>query len=279
MVYKIDDEWVSKKLPKRSIDANKGTFGKVLVVAGSEKYPGAAYLVCAAAYRVGAGLVTLATDKDTKINVSKKLPEVTFLTFDQVLGKLNDCNVLLIGPGLGQSKKVLKLISKLLKKDLPKTIFDGDGLNILSRIDKWWEEINGEVILTPHPGEMSRLSNFSVEEIQKNRQEIIEQSAKKWGKVVVLKGANTIVASPRGEIKISPFANPLLATAGTGDVLSGIIAGMAAQGLDNYDAACVGVYIHGLAGELLKEKFGDCGLLASDLLPILPKVIKGLKDL
>lgn len=279
MVYKIDDEWVSKKLPKRSIDANKGTFGKVLVVAGSEKYPGAAYLACAAAYRVGAGLVALATDKDTKINVSKKLSEVTFLTFDQVLGKLNDCNVLLIGPGLGQSKKALKIISKLLKKDLPKTIFDGDGLNILSRIDKWWEEINGEVILTPHPGEMSRLSNFSVEEIQKNRQEIIEQSAKQWGKVVVLKGANTIIASPRGKIKISPFANPLLATAGTGDVLSGIIAGMAAQGLDNYDAACVGVYIHGLAGELLKEKFGDCGLLASDLLPILPKVIKGLKDL
>lgn len=276
---KLDKKTALSLLPKRPKDANKGTFGKVLVIAGSQNYPGAAYLSCAAAYRVGAGLITLATDDIVKIIVSKKLPEVTFLSLEEVNQKLSDFNVLLLGPGLGQEGKVVNLVKQLVKKNLPETIIDGDGLNILSKMDKWWDKLNGEVILTPHPGEMSRLTGNSIDEIQKNREDTAKNFAKIWNQVVVLKGANTTIASPGGEVAISPFINPALATAGTGDVLSGIIAGFLAQGLNTFDAACLGVYIHGMAGEMLKEKYGNAGNLASDLLPLLPKVIQHIQKL
>lgn len=276
-VQELTKDWIASKLPKRPKAANKGTFGRVLVIAGSENFPGAAYLCCAAAYRAGAGLATLVTDNETKIIISRKLPELIYLSPDQVFEKLEDFNVLLLGPGLGQSEETIEFVKNLLKVKLPRIIFDGDGLNIVSKIDKWWEKLPEEVILTPHPGEMSRLTGLTVNKIQSNRENTAKQFAKIWHKALVLKGANTVVVSPGGEMMISPFANPLLATAGTGDILSGIIAGMVAQGLTNFDAACVGVYIHGLAGQILRKKFGDLGLLASELLPILPKVIKQLK--
>lgn len=273
----LTKKYISSLLPKRPKNANKGTFGKMLVVAGSENYPGAAYLCCAAAYRVGVGLVTLATTKEVKIIVSRKLPEVTFLSPSEISDKLSDYNVCLLGPGLGQKQQTRKLIEQLLKKKLPKTVIDGDGLNILSELDKWWEKIDGEVILTPHPGEFSRLSKLSIKQIQSDRVNLAKKFARVWNKIIVLKGANTVVTSPSGEAAVSTFANPVLATAGTGDILSGIIAGFVAQGLTFYDASCCGVYIHGLVGEWIKEKIGDAGLLASDLLPFLPKEIKKIK--
>jgi len=280
----LTKDHISSLLPKRPRDANKGTFGKVLVIAGSENYPGAAYLCCAAAYRVGAGLVSLATTPEVKIIVSRKLPEVTFLTFDEALEKISkaflrikDYDVLLLGPGLGQSVSTTKLVKELIGQKLPKTVIDGDGLNLLSKINNWWTKFDGEVVLTPHPGEMSRLTSLTIEEIQSNRENTAKSFAKKWGMVVVLKGANTAVASPTGEVGISPFANPALATAGTGDILSGIIAGLASQGLSNFDASCCGVYIHGLIGEMSKEKIGEAGVIASDLLPFLPKAITKIK--
>ena len=256
----LTKEYISSLLPKRPKDANKGTFGKVLVIAGSQNYPGAAYLSCAAAYRVGAGLVTLVTEPEVKIIVSRKLPELTFTSKPSTA-----YDVLLFGPGLGKNTSVAKFINIL-----PKAVIDGDGL-------RFFKKRLQEAVLTPHPGEMSRLTGMSVDEIQKKRESIARQFAKKWNKVVVLKGANTVIASPAGELVLSPFANPALATAGTGDILSGIIAGFAAQGLNSYDAACCGVYVHGMAGELLKEKFGEAGGLASDLLPLLPLAIKRLK--
>lgn len=270
-IQKLTKDWITQKLPKRPKDANKGTFGKVLVVAGSENYPGAAYLPCAAAYRIGAGLVSLVTQPTVKIIVSRQLPEVTFLSIDEVFSKINKYDVLLIGPGLGQTSQVIEFIQI-------KTVIDGDGLNILSKQDKWWERLNTEVVLTPHPGEMSRLTDISIDEIQRNRVNIARDFAKKWHRVVVLKGAETVIASPLGEVAVSPFANPLLATAGTGDVLAGIIAGLIAQGLNLFDAACIGVYIHGLAGDVLKDKIGNAGALASDLLPILPIIIKNYRS-
>ena len=275
-IAKLTREWVVDRLPPRPANANKGTFGKVLVVAGSENYPGAAYLACAAAYRVGAGLITLATEPSVKVIVSRKLPEVTFLSREGIFGKIAGYNVLLIGPGLGQSNQSEKLMEQILKSSLPPAVIDGDGLNMLSKKGKWWERLNGELILTPHPGEMSRLTSVSVSKIQSNRVEITQQFARKWEKVVVLKGANTIISSPIGEILMSPFANPALATAGTGDILAGAIAGLLAQGLKPLDAAGVGVYIHGLAGEKLSEKIGDRGSLASELLPLLPQAIQDL---
>lgn len=273
---KLTREWIKQKLPKRPKDANKGTFGKVLVIGGSANYPGAAYLCCAAAYRMGTGLVTLATTSEVKIIVSRKLPEVTFLSYSESFKKLAEYDVLLLGSGLGQKEGTVKFIEKLLKEKLPKTIVDGDGLNILFKLDEWWDKLNGEVVLTPHPGEMSRLTGLTINQIQSDRKKVAQQFAKKWNKIIVLKGANTIIVSPTGELAVNPFANPLLATAGTGDVLTGVIAGFLAQGVKPFDAACLAVYIHGLAAESLKEKFGDRGILASDLLPTLPQVIKSL---
>lgn len=273
----LTKEWVVDKLPKRPINSNKGTFGKVLVIAGSENYPGAAYLTCAAAYRVGAGLVSLVTSREVKIIVSRKLPEVTFLSYSDSLKKLTDFDVAILGPGLGQKPTIKKFIEKLLKQKLPKMIIDGDGLNILSKLNKWWEKLSEEVILTPHPGEFSRLTGLTIDQIQSTRENIGKQFAKKWNKIIVLKGANTVVVSPAGEVVICPFANPLLATAGAGDVLAGIIGGLIAQGLKPLFAAYISVCLHGFAAEEKREQIGDAGLLASDLLPLLPKAIKKIK--
>lgn len=257
----LSDQYVASRLPRRPKSAHKGTFGKILVIAGSEIFPGAAYLSCAACYRVGAGLVTLVTEDIVKVIVSKELPEVTFLSEREALEKATEYNVLLIGPGLGN--RPFKYYQ------LPKIVIDGDGL-------KWQDKFKGNAILTPHPGEMSRLTGLTIEEIQKNRKKIASDFAKKWNKIVVLKGANTVIAPPEGGVKISPFANPALATAGTGDILAGVIAGLLAQGLSSFDAACSGVYLHGLAGEKLSKKMGNAGVVASDLLPLLPGVLKQL---
>lgn len=273
----LSGQYIASKLPKRPSTANKGTFGKVLTIAGSENFPGAAYLACASSYRVGAGLVTLATDKTVKIIVSRKLPEVTFLSYDEVDKKIGEYDALLIGPGLGQSNQIVEFLDKLFKlPSLPKTVIDGDGLNVLSKTDNRWRRYKLNAVLTPHPGEMGRLAGLTIEEIQASREEVAIKFAKKWNRVVVLKGANTVIASPAGEEFVSPFANPALATAGTGDVLAGIIAGLLAQGLNLFDASCVGVYLHGLTGESAKKEMGDAGVVASDLLSFLPKAIKSL---
>lgn len=272
----LNEKSISNFLPKRPKDANKGTFGKVLIIAGSQNYPGAAYLACSGAYRVGAGLITLVTDETTKIIIARKIPEVTFLLHDEVYGELSEYTVVLLGPGLGQESETIEFVSQLLKEKLPNTIIDADGLNILSKIRNWWKMLKTNVVLTPHPGEMARLTGLSVEKIQSDRVNVAQHFAKLWNKVVVLKGAHTAIASPQ-TVVTAPFANPALATAGTGDVLAGILAGFLAQGLKPLDAACVGVYIHGLAGQMLKEKIGDAGMMASDLLPLLPLTIKQLK--
>lgn len=272
----LTKKYIATLLPKRSLTAHKGTFGKVLVIGGSENYPGSAYLSCAAAYRVGAGLVTLSTTPFVKISVSKKLPEVTFLSFSEIFQKLSEYDVVLIGPGLGQSKEMTNLVNKLLAEDLPKLVIDADGLNILSKINNWWEKIKGEFVLTPHPAEMARLTKKSIEEIQQNRNNITSEFSQKWRVVIVLKGANTVISTV-DKVAISPFSNPVLATAGTGDILAGIIAGFLAQGLDTFEASCIGCYIHGEAGEMLKEKIGDAGALASDLLPFLPQAIRRMQ--
>ncbi|OGE33497.1 NAD(P)H-hydrate dehydratase [Candidatus Daviesbacteria bacterium RIFCSPHIGHO2_02_FULL_41_10] len=282
----LTKEWVAKKLPARPKDASKGTFGKVLVFAGSENYPGAAYLACTAAYRIGAGLVTLATDQTVKIIVSRRLPEVTFLSSGEALKKLGEYDVLLVGPGLGQNNQATEFVKQLCSdysNNRYKMVIDGDGLNVLSKMGKWWERFwtsqndkATDIILTPHPGEMARLTGLTIAKIQSDRIPVAQYFAKKWQKIIVLKGAETVIASPDGGIKISPFANPVLATAGTGDVLSGMIAGFLAQGLKPFDGACAGVYVHGMAGEMLRKKIGDAGALASDLLPLSPQCIRKL---
>jgi hydroxyethylthiazole kinase-like uncharacterized protein yjeF len=290
----IDAEVARPLLPRRPPGANKGTFGKVMVVAGSINYIGAAYLACTGAMRVGAGLVTLATPASLQPILASKLTEVTYLPLpesepgavspgaaDIVGDEIENYDVLLIGCGLGQKASTVEFIKSVLLKGNPLpsvTVLDADALNTLACVPEWWRQLTGDAILTPHPGEMARLTGLSVDEIQADRLKIAVEYAGDWQKTVVLKGGYTMVAVPDGRLAINSTVNPGLASAGTGDVLAGIIAGLAAQGMNPADAAVCGVHVGGQAGENVREKLGDAGMIASDLLPVLPVVIKQLKE-
>ena len=161
---------------------------------------------------------------------------------------------------------------------LPPLVLDADALNILAEIPHWWQRLPGDAILTPHPGEMARLAGVSLEEVQSDRLGMAKRASLEWHKTVVLKGAYTVTASPDGQSRVCPAANPGLASAGTGDVLAGVIAGLVAQGLPLFDAAAGGVFLHAEAGGMVRNRLGDAGMIASDLLPVLPLVIKLLKE-
>lgn len=290
----IDAEMVRAILPARPMGANKGTFGKVLVAAGSINYIGAAYLACSGALRAGAGLVTLATPASLLPALAARLTEATYLPLPEsgtgivsadayrtIHERMSQYDVMLAGCGLGQNPDTVEFVKSLLLKPgvkLPPPVLDADVLNVLAAIPEWWRQLPDEAILTPHPGEMARLTAQSIDAVQADRLSIARSAAARWHKTVVLKGAFTVIASPDGYAGINPFANPGMASGGTGDVLAGIIAGLAAQGLAPFNAATGGVYLHALAGERVKSRLGDAGMLASDLLPELPLAIKGLKE-
>lgn len=287
-------ERVRKLLPRRPVTANKGTFGKVLVVAGSVNYIGAAYLACSGAIRAGAGLVTCATASSLQPILASKMAEVTYLPLPEadygivtteavktILNVIGGYDVLLIGCGLGQSATARDFVRTLLLINgsaLPLTVIDADALNTLADVPEWWRQCTGNAILTPHPGEIARLTGLPVKEVQKHRLNLAKKSAEKWNRTVVLKGAYSVIASPGFEPVVNPAANPGMASAGTGDVLAGVIAGMAAQGMSPFDAAAAGVNIHAEAGEMVREAIGDTGMTASDILPLLPAAIKKVKN-
>lgn len=288
----ITPSWAREILPARPLIANKGSFGRALVVAGSINYPGAAYLAASGAVRVGTGLVTLATPRSLLPVLAAKLTEVTYLPLaetdagtvaapaaKEIASHLDDYQALLIGCGLGKNRSVSLLVESLLQrhKESPGIVLDADALNALAGFPRWWREFTREAILTPHPGEMARLAGTPVADIQKNRIDVARALASEWHKVIVLKGAYTVIAGPGGECRVSPVANPGLASAGTGDVLAGIIVGLVAQGLALFEAACLGVHLHGAAAETVRRELGDAGMTASDLLGVLPKTIKKLK--
>jgi len=286
---------VRTMLPKRPRNAHKGTFGRVLICAGSLHYIGAAYLACEGAIRVGAGLVTLATAHSLQPILAAKLTEVTYAPLpesepgfiDSEASKvihewLSGYDVLLMGCGLSQHPSAMEFIRDTLFELPPSLslslVLDADALNALAQIPGWWQRLSQDAILTPHPGEMARLIGLRIEEIRRDRLKEVREAASLWQKTVVLKGAHTLVASPDGEAKISTVANPGLASAGTGDVLAGAIAGLMAQGLSPLAAASCGAYLHGAAGELVRSELGDAGMVASDLLLALPKAIKKIKE-
>jgi len=287
-----ENRWVKERLPARPKDANKGTFGKLLVVGGSADYTGAVRLSAEAAYRAGAGLVAVAAPHPARVAVSVALAEAVYVplacerALDSAAAKAVDealprYDVLLIGPGLGQAPGVRDAVLATLRA-LPDAIracvVDADALNALAATPDWPSALPraGIAVLTPHPGEMARLTETSVADVQADRLGVATRAAREWRQVVALKGAHTVVAAPDGRIAISPHANPLLATAGTGDVLAGAIAGLLAQGAEPFEAAACAVYLHGLAAEDAAEALdlADRGILASDLLPALPRAIR-----
>ncbi len=291
--------WARSTLPERPPGAHKGTFGSALVVAGSPQYIGAAALSCTGALRVGPGIVTLACARSVYPMLASKLTETTFEPLDDKDGFLSaeeaysvrralsrGYEALLVGPGLAQHGYVVAFVRALLpmltKDDVRAVVIDADGLNNISKVERWWEMLNVPAIITPHPGELSRLSGVDTAEIQRDRLAAARTRASQWGLTVVLKGANTVVAAPDpdgrgGRARLSPFANPGLATGGTGDVLAGAITGLIAQGVEPFDAASLGVYLHGLAGELVRRELGEAGMLAGDVAAALPRAIKELK--
>lgn len=290
----ITPDWIQQILPRRPLDANKGTFGRVMVAAGSSSFIGAAYLACMGAARVGAGYVTLATLPNIIPIMASKLTETTYLQLPEsspdslapeasrVLRQaLEGYDTLLIGCGLGQDPATELFVCHTVLADPAPTatlVLDADALNLLSRQPRWWNNLKSPTVLTPHPGEMARLLNCQVVDIESNRIQAALEAAKQWQVTVVLKGAYTIVASSEGMARVSPFANPGLATAGTGDVLAGVIAGLSAQGLSPYDAAAAGVFIHAATAQSVQKELGDTGIIASDLLPTLPKTIKSIRE-
>jgi len=309
-------ELVRSWLPERPRSAHKGSFGRALIVAGSVNYVGAAVLAGAAATRVGTGLVTMALPMPIQPAVAAHLTEATYMLLPHDLGvialgavrvlreQLADYECLLLGPGLTQEKETVAFVHALLGLEgidrrgrmgfvvssaaeepkqtaLPPLVVDADALNALAKADRWWRALAPETILTPHPGEMARLmgGEATVKEVQADREGVCSRMAQAWGALVVLKGAFTVVAAPSGRVMVIPFANAGLATAGSGDVLSGAIAGLRAQGIGAFEAAVAGAYAHGLAGELARADLGDMGMVAGDLPPRLPLALRRIRQI
>ena len=285
-------EYVQKLLPQREEKSNKGSFGNVLNVAGSVNYRGAACLSSLAALRVGAGYVSLACPEVVANSVASYTPNIVVIPLQASEGAIIDgeykhifeltymYKVLSVGSGLfrlfstNESVKYFfkNLISTLVDSDLS-LVIDADGLNTIAELQ--YIPLPKRTILTPHPKEMSRLLKVSVEDIEEDRVKYAEKAAKRFAATVVLKGHHTVITD--GELTfINSTGNSALAKAGSGDVLTGMIAGFCAQGLSATDAACLGVYLHGKAGDLAKEKLTAYGMFASDLLTYIPQAIKTL---
>lgn len=345
MPESLTGQAMRKLLPARPADSNKGTFGKVLVVAGAGRYPGAAFLSASGTLRSGAGLVTLACGRSIYGALAASLHEATYLPLPEadwgVLGldavreideNAKGYAAWVVGPGLGREDETLKFLQRLLRieapeestgigffraaasaqpaerkpggravgfgreaeptaaaqqqgehagaaEPVPPIVLDADGLFLLGKIDEWWSRLaEGQLILTPHPGEMARLLKLDdASEVNSDRVSAARRAAEEWKQYVVLKGAETVIAAPDGKTGIGPAGNPALATAGTGDVLAGVIGGLLAQGLEPFDAARLGVWLHAAAGKLVRDEVGEAGALAGDLLLRLPRAIAELR--
>ena len=305
----VDSELVRQKLPNRPTNSHKGTYGRALIIAGSINYIGAPALAAEAAYRAGAGLVTVGAPNSVILALSGRLREPTWMLLPHDMGviaetatsvifkELDKVSALLVGPGLGTEKTTREFLSQLLQVEeanskksskrnigfrigsddkqedelpenlsLPPLIIDADGLNLITEIDEWWKLLPENTIITPHPGEMSRLAKVDTKDVQASRWQLAREKAKEWNLIVMLKGAHTVIASPQGDFAVLPFKTDTLATAGTGDILAGLIVGFLAQGLSAYNAALVGGYVHGLAGQIAAETGHSRSVIAGDVL-------------
>jgi NAD(P)H-hydrate epimerase len=280
------------QLLQRKVDSHKGDFGHIFVLAGSARFSGAAVLCAYTAMRSGAGLVTLGISKSLNnaiIKIKPKevmtllLPEtrestLSISSYKKIKDFAKDIDVLVVGPGLTQNKSTQALIRKIISKINKPTIIDADGLNALvghlNLLRVTGYELRVTRILTPHPGEMARLLKISVDKLQKNREDVTQRFARDYKATVVLKGHNTVVADYRGNCYVNKTGNPGMATAGSGDVLTGMIAAFLGQGLDAFEAAKYAVYLHGLAGDLAAKEKTQISLIASDIIDKIPEAIK-----
>jgi ADP-dependent NAD(P)H-hydrate dehydratase len=273
-------------LPPRRADSNKGQFGRILVVAGSRGMSGAAILSSSAALRAGAGLVYLATPASIQplaaaanpCYLTSPLPEdpegrLAEHAEGEILRLAEGKDVLAVGPGLGRSAGISKMIAAVLGKVQVPLVLDADGLNALEQNAKSLKEHKAPLIMTPHPGEFARLLGTDVASVQSQRRDLAVRFAQENGVVLVLKGQGSIVTDGR-RVYVNTTGNPGMASGGTGDVLTGVIAALLGQHLEPFAAAQLGVHVHGLAGDLARDELGEISLIASDLLDYLPRAFR-----
>jgi NAD(P)H-hydrate epimerase len=286
--FLLAGEMLSNWLPRRQPNAFKNRMGQILVIAGSQGFGGAARLSAVSALRAGAGLVVLAMpasllpsmETATAEVIKLPLPEengaVSATAVDPLQARQQWAEVIALGPGLGTLDGAKQVVLHVLAEYSGTVVLDADGLNVLADQQEAIRRAAGKIILTPHPGELSRLTGANKAAIAANPVAIARQTAEELGQVLVLKGAPTVVASPTGEVFINSTGNPGMATGGSGDVLTGIIAGLAGQGLDPLRAALLGVYVHGLAGDLARDRLGEWSMLAGDIMEHLPLALQEL---
>lgn len=281
---------VERTLSPRKRDAHKGDYGRVFIVGGSTGLTGAVVLSATAALRIGAGLVTVGVPAKLHDILEIKLTEAMSIPLcdygdgtldasaaERILEFSSTCDCVAIGPGLSKTESTTQVVSEVLCKLECPCIVDADGLNCLSQDLGILKQCKAQLILTPHPGEMSRLIGLSISQIQEDRLSISREFAEENNVILVLKGARTVVASPDGLAYINPTGTPGMATGGSGDVLTGVLAGLIAQGIDPFMAAVTGVYMCGTAGEVAVKEKGECGLIAGDIVRKIPSVVKGLR--
>ena len=293
MAVEITEEFVWQNIPRRARDSHKGTFGTVLAVAGSAYYRGAALLAAEGALRTGAGIVTLASVEPVLAAAVARLPECCLCPCiagaeggisPESIPRIQrqKATVLLLGPGLGgaaqsaaRAAETCTLVQTLLPAFAGSAVLDADGLNAAAQLLAAGEAFPhpaGELIVTPHPGEMARLTGLSAAQINADREETARTYAQKWNVVVVLKGSRTVVAAPDGRVRVNPTGNPGLARGGSGDVLSGMTAALLACGLPAFEAAACAVYLHGAAADRAAAVLGEYGMLPHDILPQLGRI-------
>ena len=278
-------------VPRRDRLGHKGTNGKVLVIAGSDRYVGAPLLAARGAARIGAGLITLAAPAGVASASGAYLIEITLLpmpgsshtlgpdSVKSILAVLPNYDAVILGPGLGQGEQTTQFLREILGHirgmSRCRTVLDADALNILAREPNWWGQLPADSIITPHPLEMARL--MGVDRISGDRMAIAQQAAATWGVHIVLKGAYSVIASPDRSVAICPSAKPVLSSAGTGDVLSGAIGGLLALGFAPQLAARAGVVFHAAAGEIARRTRGEAGVIASEIADLLPLALREIQ--
>lgn len=275
------DEGDLSLLPRRNADSNKGTYGKVLVIAGSEEMAGAAYFSAKAAYLTGCGLVKIFTHEKNRTMLNEKVPEAILVTYDGKKGRrdalveaVNWADVVVIGPGLGTSEGAESILKTTLQTVSVPMVVDADALNLLAKERELLKRPHTDLILTPHLGEMSRLVDMPVEYVKKNLLEVAQEFAREYNVICVQKDARTITSIPYGKTYVNLSGNQGMATAGSGDVLSGMIGGLLAGGISSENAAALGVYLHGCSGNAMAEKTGYYSLMAGDILEGIKEVMR-----
>lgn len=279
---------IIKKIKPRAKDTHKGDYGHVFVLAGSVGLTGAAYLCCQGTLLSGSGLVTLGIPKSLNPIMEIKLTEVMTLPLDEtdeqslssasqdkILNFVSKVDALAIGPGISRNTQTQDLIRNLIVRIDRPIVLDADGINAFEGFASKLKEVNAPLVITPHPGEMSRLIKKNINDIQRDREGIAKDFSRKFNSVVVLKGFKTVVAN-KDEIYVNESGNPGMATGGVGDILTGMIASLIGQGLDPFGAAKLACYVHGLAGDLALKEEGEISLTAGSILKYLPKAFKSL---